>query len=407
MKVLGLMSGTSHDAIDTAVVDLVLDDDPARPDGPVLHGRLLHHGAVPYPDALRADLTAALPPHPADLAAVCRLDTRIGQAFAAAAAGAATAVGGVDLVVSHGQTVHHWVEDGQVRGTLQLGRPAWIAEAVGAPVVADLRAADVAAGGQGAPLVALLDVLLLAGLPARPGLRRGALNLGGIANLTVPRTTGGSAAAYDTGPANALLDAAVLRATGQPYDRDGALAARGRVDARLLARLLAEPYYRRPAPKSTGKELFHAAYLERVLTEHRDAGGARPTTADLLATLVALTARTVADEVRRHGLHEVLVSGGGCRNPVLTAALAAELPAAALLPSGTAGLPADAKEAVAFAVLGWHTVHGLPASVPSCTGARGARVLGTLTPGAGGLPHPPRLRRPPVAALFHPAAHGT
>ncbi|MFD0261530.1 anhydro-N-acetylmuramic acid kinase [Kitasatospora indigofera] len=413
MKVLGMMSGTSHDAIDTAVVELVLDDDNDDGDGgaapgPVLRGRLLHHGAVPYPDGLRAELAAALPPHRVSMAAVCRLDTLIGQAFARAAAEGAAAAGGVDLVVSHGQTVYHWVEHGTVRGTLQLGRPAWIAEAAGAPVVADLRARDVAAGGQGAPLVALFDTLVLAGLPdalpgaaaGGPGPRRGALNLGGIANLTVPHSPDGGAAAYDTGPANALLDAAVLRATGEHYDRDGALAARGRVDTELLALLLAEPYYRRPAPKSTGKELFHSAYLERMLTEHRAASGTEPADPDLLATLVALTARTVADEVRRHGLTQVLVSGGGCRNPVLLAALAAELPEAALVPSEAAGLPSDAKEAVAFAVLGWYTVHGLPASVPACTGARGARVLGSLTPGPHGLPRPDPVRRAPVAAVF-------
>ncbi|GAA4830939.1 anhydro-N-acetylmuramic acid kinase [Kitasatospora terrestris] len=402
MKVLGLMSGTSHDAIDAAVVDLALDES-LRGQGPVLRGRLLHHVAVPYPDELRQDLAAALPPHRVDLAAVCRLDTRIGQAFAEAAAGAAAAVGGVDLVASHGQTVYHWVEDGTVRGTLQLGQPAWIAEAVGAPVVADLRARDVAAGGQGAPLVALVDLLLLAGLPRRPGLLRGALNLGGIANLTVPRTGRGGCAAYDTGPANALLDAAVLRATGRHYDRDGALAARGSVEPLLLARLLDEPYYRRPAPKSTGKELFHHGYLDRMLTEHRAAGGREPTAPDLLATLAALTARTVADQVRLHGLGEVVVSGGGCRNPVLSAMLASELPGVALVPSEAVGLPWDAKEAVAFAVLGWYAVHGLPSSVPSCTGARGPRVLGAVTPGPAGPPSTRAVPRPPVAATFRPA----
>ncbi len=390
-----MISGTSHDAIDTAVVELRCEDR-------VLHGRVLSTGAVPYSEALRRRLRDCLPPHPTTAAEVCRLDTEVGQAFAdAAAAAAATAeVGGVDVICSHGQTLFHWTRERTVLGTLQIGQPAWTAQRTGTPVVSDLRVRDVAAGGQGAPLVAHLDTLLLNGLQLRGGAtgRAGALNLGGIANLTVAATaTDRRTHAYDVGPANALMDAAVLAATRAPFDRDGALAAQGVVDAALLDTLLDEEYYRLPAPKSTGKELFNGGYLERVLRAREPV----PLT-DLLATLAALTARTVADEILRHRLDTVIVSGGGSHNPVVMGALAERLPHTALLPSSTIGVPGDAKEAIAFAVIGWHTVHGLPATLPDCTGATAASVLGSLTPGAGPLVLPRALSpaQAPDQAVF-------
>jgi anhydro-N-acetylmuramic acid kinase len=270
------------------------------------------------------------------------------------------------------------VDEGRVRGTLQLGEPAWIAEAAGLPVVSGLRTRDVAAGGPGAPLVSLVDALWLAGRPGRPV----ALNLGGIANVTVLGDRG-VPLAFDTGPANALLDAAVTHRTGgrRTYDADGELAARGRVDEELLRALLAEPYYARPAPKTTGRELFHLPYLLRALE------GRAVTTEDLAATLTTLTARTVADAVRGVGGGEVIASGGGIRNPELMRALRTELgEAVPLCTSSELGMPSAAKEAYAFAVLGWLSVHGLPGTVPSCTGARHPSVLGSLTPGPAGFP---------------------
>ncbi|WP_093714668.1 anhydro-N-acetylmuramic acid kinase [Actinacidiphila alni] len=378
MRVLGMISGTSHDAIDTAIVDLRMSDG-------VLEAEVRHTAAVPYATELRDRIAAALPPGRTGMDEVCRLDTAIGRAFADAAAAAVAAGGPVDLVCSHGQTVFHWVEDRQAHGTLQLGQPAWIAERLGVSVVADLRARDIAAGGQGAPLVSYPDSLLLAGLPGRPG----ALNLGGIANLT---TGGPRPLAYDTGPANALIDAAALAATGRPYDRDGAFAATGRTHPGLLADLLAEPYYRREPPKSTGKELFHSGYLDAHLARHPGVADA-----DVLRTLTELTARTVAAEVRAHRIDTLLVSGGGVRNPLLMAELAILLPGVRLTPSDEAGLPADAKEAIAFAILGWHTAHGLPSTLPSCTGARGPRVLGTIVPGGPDTSLPPPAKQPPHA----------
>jgi anhydro-N-acetylmuramic acid kinase len=323
---------------------------------------------------------AALPPARTTLEQVCRLHTEIGQTFAdlAERANHELCDDRADLVVSHGQTVFHWTDGAQVRGTLQLGQPAWIAEQTGLTVVSDLRSRDVAAGGQGAPLVSYLDVLWLRGR----GRTSVALNLGGIANITVVEPSG-TPLAFDTGPANALIDAAMTAATRgeQSYDVDGAMAAAGQVHDQLLALLLAEPYYRRDAPKSTGKELFHLAYL-RAITD-----GLPPIkTADLVATLTALTAETVADAVRRTSAEEVVAAGGGTRNPTLMAMLRDRLPGVPVLTSDDLGLPAAAKEAYAFAVLGFCAVSGLTSTIASCTGARHASLLGSVTPGSAGFP---------------------
>ncbi|MEU5339812.1 anhydro-N-acetylmuramic acid kinase [Streptomyces sp. NPDC020766] len=414
MRVIGLMSGTSYDAIDAAAADLRLDGDSLvlRPLGMV--------GDV-YGAEVREALAAALPPAATTLAEVCRLDTLVGQAFAAAALRADRELcdGRAELVASHGQTVYHWTDGGQVRGTLQLGQPAWIAEATGLPVVADFRPRDIAAGGQGAPLVSLFDLLWLRGRPGSPV----ALNLGGIANLTAPDGT-----AFDTGPAGALIDAAVRHFTGRAYDTDGALAARGNVHEPLLRRLLDEPYYALPAPKTTGKELFHRDYLLAALAAPADPDvpTARATTAppgtaaaaaaattpaapadigtlahqDVIATLTRLTARTVADAVRSVHATEVVASGGGTRNPVLMAMLAEELPGVPLHTSDALGLPSAAKEAYAFAVLGFLTLHGLAGTDPRSTGARHASVLGSVTPGRDGLPRVSRGLKQPVRLVI-------
>ncbi|GAA3741084.1 anhydro-N-acetylmuramic acid kinase [Micromonospora maritima] len=365
MKIVGLMSGTSYDGVDVVAGEFT-------PDGDTLRLRPLGHRELPYPDDLRAQIGALLPPAATTIETVCRLDNRLGEVFAeAAAVGVELAGGAVDAVVSHGQTVFHWVEAGRVRGTLQLGAPARVAARVGVPVLHDLRSADVAAGGQGAPLVPAFDALLLDATSPRA-----ALNLGGIANLTVV-APGAPVLGYDVGPANALLDAAARRFLGRPCDVDGARAAAGRVHGALLARLLAEPYYAAPPPKSTGKELFHGGYLDAALA----ALGEPVAADDVLATLTELTARTVADACDRHGVTEVVAAGGGVRNPTLRARLAARGAGRwRLRTTDELGVPAQAKEAYAFALLGWLSWHGLPGAVPSVTGASRAAVLGSWTP---------------------------
>src|SRR3954470_21958117 len=277
--VAGLMSGTSMDALDVAVAVLEWEGDSI-----VLEP--LGHREHPWPEELRRRLRALLPPATTSAAELAQLDTLVGQASARAAAAALEelAPAGADLVASHGQTVFHWVSEGHARGTLQIGQPAWIVEATGLPAVSDLRARDVAAGGHGAPLASTLDVLWLAG----PGGPRAALNLGGIANVTVVRE-GTALAAFDTGPGNCLLDDAAAPATGGAlgHDRDGRLPSAGRVREDLLARLLADPYYAETAPKSTGRERFHGSYVAERLD------GPAPPPEDLLATLTELTAATV------------------------------------------------------------------------------------------------------------------
>lgn len=380
MKVLGMISGTSHDGIDVAAVDFEVRDG-------VLHGTVGYTGTVGYPPDLRQRLVRALPPAPLTFEEACALDTLIGQAFAGVAADAVERGGPVDLICSHGQTVYHWTEGQRVLGTLQIGQPAWIAERTGVPVVADVRIRDIVAGGQGAPIVALMDSMLLAGLPGRPA----ALNLGGIANMTVVHGAGTGPIAYDTGPANALIDAAVVRISGgrRGYDADGELAAAGTVHTGLLEHLLAEPYYTLPAPKTTGKELFNADYVDKALAAFPGIADA-----DAVATLTALTAQTVADEVRRYGVDTLVVSGGGSDNPTLMAMLAARLDKVRLTTTAEFGAPTATKEAIAFALVGWQTVHGLPANAPSATGAAGGRILGSIVPGSGPL----RLPEPVAVA---------
>ena len=388
MRVIGLMSGTSLDGIDAAAVDVILRDD-------VLEVTPVHSASTPYPPDLRELLGRSLPPQPVTAQDWCELDTRVGQAFAQAAALLAGELAPQSqLVVSHGQTVFHWAEDGRVRGTLQVGQPAWIAEATGLPVVSDLRARDVAAGGQGAPLVSAFDVLWLRGRLGNPV----ALNLGGIANLTAD-VHGEAPLAYDIGPANALIDAAVEHITrgAQTFDRDGAAAARGQVDDGLLEHLLSEPYYSLRAPKSTGKELFNAAYLENALARRRAVKDD-----DLVATLTALTARTVAEASLSHSPTAVIAAGGGTSNPTLMRMLEESLGEVPLVTADTLGIPSGDKEAIAFAVLGFLTWHGVPASLPSATGARHGSVLGSITPGRHPLVLPPPATAPTRLVLTSP-----
>jgi anhydro-N-acetylmuramic acid kinase len=371
VRVTGLISGTSFDAIEAAAVDFELAGD-------VLEARLVATSSTAYEPGLRGRIAAALPPAETTLAEVCAIDTLIGQAFAGAAA-ALELDSPSELVCSHGQTVFHWVEGTRALGTLQLGQPAWIAERLGVPVVSDVRIRDIAAGGQGAPLASVLDVLLLGDSDRACA----ALNLGGIANITVIRP-GEEPFAYDTGPANALLDLAMARDGGaETFDLDGARARRGRVDTALLERLLSEPYYRLEPPKTTGKELFHAQYLADVGLPLDD----------LLATLVALTVETVARELERWNVERVVASGGGARNPAIMEGLRTRLPGVDFSDFDELGVPAESKEAVVFALIGFLTAHGIPGAIPSCTGAGRAAVLGTITPGAAPLVLPK-----PVAA---------
>ena len=389
MTVIGLISGTSYDAVDAAAASMRLEGD-------TLFLVPLGSHSVPIPAPLRARIAAVLPPHRTTVDEICRLDTIIGQLFGSVAADANTALAGgaADLVSSHGQTVYHWVDSHIALGTLQLGEPAWIAEASGLPVVSGLRSRDIARGGQGAPLASLLDALLVLG----DNRTIGSLNLGGIANITAWSDTG-EIVAYDIGPASALMDRAVADATGgrERMDLDGVRAASGRVDADLLTVLLTEPYYRLHPPKSTGKELFHAGYL-RAMVGERDVP-----LDDLLATLAELTAILVARSCREHGVRQLFVAGGGTRNPTLMGRIRALTAPAHVSEFDDLGMSAQGKEAYTMAVIGFLTVHGLPATIPSATGAANGSILGSLTPGAAALRLPEPARSVPSRITIAPA----
>jgi len=383
MKIIGMISGTSFDGIDVACCDFTQVDD-------VLEVKQIGFDSLEYSPALHQLIADSMPPRSVDMERVCVLDTLIGQAFSTAAQAAIVEHSfQPDLIVSHGQTLFHWIDSAhKAKGTLQIGEPAWIAEATGVPVLSNIRTRDVAAGGHGAPLVSILDQLLL-GHSDKP---EGALNLGGISNITI---AGRSVVpmAYDIGPANGLLDAAISAYTDGKisYDEDGRLAAAGTVDSNLLSKFLNEPYYSLPAPKSTGKELFHLPYLiER-------AGPVRSWDIEnLMATLVELTVETVAREVEKNSLSKLFIAGGGSANPFMMKRMRERLTQCEVLSISELGIDPRAKEALAFALIGFLTLHGLPGQIPSCTGASGERLLGSLTPGSHPLQLPNALKIKPT-----------
>jgi anhydro-N-acetylmuramic acid kinase len=360
---LGLISGTSADGIDAALVRFPVDG--AAP--VLLFGR-----TYPWDPALRARLVE-LGQQSAQLSldAIAELDVRIGCAFADAAlqalADSGTAAADVAAIGSHGQTLRHH-PSGEFPYTLQLGDPNTIAERTGIRTVADFRRRDVAAGGHGAPLLPALHAALL----RRTDEDRAVLNLGGIANLTLlPRA--GDVRGFDTGPANGLMDAWCLQHRGEAYDRDGAFAASGQVDDKLLARLLDEPWFALPPPKSTGRDQFH---LDWVASKLR--GDESPQ--DVQATLLALSALSVASALRatQPATARVVACGGGVHNRALMSALALALPGCVVESSAAHGIDPDVVEAMGFAWLAHATLHGMAGNLPSVSGARGPRVLGGI-----------------------------
>src|SRR5436305_6230464 len=369
------MSGTSVDGIDAAVVDVTQDKD-------ALVARLLGYAESAIDEDMRRRIHALFDPERSRIDEVCELNVLIGEAFAQAAAVALRRAGvQADLVASHGQTVWHQVAPGHTRSTLQLGEPSVIAERLGVTTVADFRPRDIAAGGQGAPLASWGDGLLL----GHEQLSRAVQNIGGIANVTwvPPGAQWEAMLAFDTGPGNALIDHAAWRLTGgmQRFDVDGNMAAVGRVDDALLAELLGLPYFPLQPPKSTGRELFGAQFADSFI----DRGLARGLAAsEILATMTAFTAHSIADQYRRFlpgRPDEVVVGGGGSRNPVLMRLLSQLLDPAQIRLHEDFGLPSLGREAVYFALMGHEALHGRPNTVPSCTGATHPVVMGKIVPG--------------------------
>ena len=371
--IVGLMSGTSADGISAAVASF------DRTDGGSVRARLLASLSRSYTPPERERLLRAI--EAGTPAEYCRLNFDLGSWLADAAlavmARADLAPGDVRAIASHGHTVWHEPP----HSTWQFGEAAVIAERTGVDVVSDFRVRDVAAGGQGAPLVPMADALLF----AAPSHWRALQNLGGIGNVSIvpPSPAGTDVRAFDTGPGCAVIDGVTrtLR-PGLPYDVDGALARAGTVILEVVDELLREPYFVAPPPKSTGRELFSSSYIARFIERCR---GVRPDASDedIIATAVALTASSIGGALRRfvrEPITEIVVSGGGARNPALVEAIAAAVAPATVRSFDDLFFDGEAKEAVAFALLGWLHLEHRAGNVPVATGARGARVLGKLCP---------------------------
>ena len=371
MRVLGVMSGTSLDGMDAVLARF------ERRAGS-LDWAVVARAEAAFGADLRARLLRAIEPGGADTIELTQLHAEVGEAYAGLCAQVA-AEHTVDLVALSGQTVYHIPRVDPGRGwrtvsTLQLGEASRVVERCRLAVVSDFRQSDLAAGGQGAPMVPFGDLHLF----GSPGVARAVQNLGGIGNVTLLPADGDpdGVLAFDTGPANCLLDEAAALTVGRPFDRGGELAAAGAVDEALLARLLAHPYLALPPPKTTGREVFN---LRELLPE----GPAAWAPADLLATLTAYTAASTAEAYRRwvlpRGLDEVVLAGGGALNPALVAALRARLSGVPLRTFEELGWRSKDRETVAFALMGYAAWFGLPNTLPSATGARRAVVAGRIT----------------------------
>ncbi|MGC1615045.1 MAG: anhydro-N-acetylmuramic acid kinase [Candidatus Acidiferrum sp.] len=383
MLVLGLMSGTSADGIDVAL---------ARISGapPHLRAKLLAHTSGKFPPALRKEILRVAEQHPITAGDLSQLNFRLGEAFAEAALTACrkfrVSPKRIALIGSHGQTIFHQGKPVTYLGrptasTLQIGEPSVIAARTGITTVADFRPADIALGGQGAPLVPYADYLLY----RHEKLGRISLNLGGIANITVIPAAAKPAQiiAFDTGPANMLIDALVTHFTRgrRRFDKDARIAQTGRSIPALLDDLMRDPYLKLAPPKSTGREYYGHAYLKRLLALGRRH---RAKSADLIRAATIFTALSVVDALNRFVLpktkiHQLIVSGGGANNSLVVAQLSAALGRIEIIPSSRFGIPEDAKEAFAFALLAYETFHRRPSNLSSATGAHAPAVLGKIS----------------------------
>jgi anhydro-N-acetylmuramic acid kinase len=387
MNVAGIMSGTSADGIDVAIVRITPARTQTRAARPTL--TLIAHEGFPYPAALRRAVLAAMNAQTISTAELARLNWRLGLAYAESVRATLKKHRiKLDLIGCHGQTLYHQARPAAYAGrafscTWQLGEPAAIASAIGVPVVSNFRPSDMFAGGQGAPLVSMLDYVLF----ADPKRGRILQNIGGIANLTaIPaRATPAALVAFDTGPGNMIIDALTQTLFNKPFDRNGALAARGRILAPALKSALRHPFFRVPPPRTAGREQFGREFAASFLADCQKISR-KPE--DAIATATALTAASIARSyehfviplMKPHAV-DYIVSGGGARNRTLMSMLANRLEPLGCHVSASAefGLPVEAKEAAAFALLAWQTWHHLPGNVPAATGAARPAILGQVT----------------------------
>jgi len=392
MYIIGMISGTSVDGIDVAIADI---HGGLIPDS-ALAVQPIEFDTVPWPAAMRTQIFGLFA-EATTSAALCRANFAVGEVFAHAALHTLDQAGlsptRIDLIGSHGQTLWHDVQAGIVTSTLQIGEPAVIAARTGITTVGNFRVADVAVGGQGAPLVSIFDWLLLrpaSTLNNIAGGWRAVQNIGGIGNVTFlpPQGVDAPPSAFDTGPGNALIDwAAGVASAGQlAYDLDGQLAATGQVAPDLVARWLAQPYFQQAPPKTTGRELFGAALAQ---TWYEEAKALNLRDVDFVATITELTAASIADAYARFApatVAQIVIGGGGARNPVLMDRIRAQVMQRLGHPVEVCthealGINSDAKEALTFALLAYLAWHGVAGNVPACTGAQQAAVLGQITPG--------------------------
>ena len=390
MVVAGVMSGTSADGVDVAICRV----SPSR----LKHGtpsvNLLGHLGLPYPEDMRAAVLCAMDADATSVAEMARLNWRLGEVYADAVEKAQEKFGvKVGLVGCHGQTVYHQgvaerYLGKDVRATWQVGEAAVIAERLRVPVVSDFRPGDVAAGGQGAPLVPMLDYCMFRSAE----ISRVLLNLGGIANLTaIPAEADiDGVMAFDTGPGNMVIDDCMRRLYEREFDENGAVARTGKVLRDVVEKVLKEGYFSAPPPKSCGREQFGEVFVSRLIAMCRKAGGREDRDEDVVATATALTAASVVDAYRRFVWKRVgqaapvspvefVVAGGGANNGVLMEMLGDRLEPVKVRMMEELGVPAQAKEGLAFALLAWLSWHGLPGNVPTATGAQRAVVLGKVT----------------------------
>lgn len=380
LRVAGLMSGTSMDGVDVAIVDI----ENGKP-------KLLAFDTVSYKPSVRTMLLKLCNPGTSGVDAICHYNAAVGTLFAEAlitfCRKKRPALKTIDLIGSHGQTIYHNPAGKKfghrlIRSTLQIGEPAVIAELTGIPTVADFRPRDMAAGGQGAPLVPFADHILF----AHKTLNRAIQNIGGIANVTFLPAGGrpDQIIAFDTGPGNMVIDGFVelITENRKHYDRNGQMAAKGTVHTSFLNKLLANSFLKQRPPKTTGREQFGLSFCRQFYQKALDMHVPGP---DMMATVTEFTARTIADAYKRFLPtlpDEVILCGGGCRNPALVKRVHNHLPDVSILTTADFGIDPDGKEAVSFAILAWATIKGIANNVPAATGAQKPVILGKISPGS-------------------------
>ena len=377
MYAIGLMSGTSLDGVDAALIRI-------EGRGTDTSVELIAFTTTEIPADIKSEIKRAVKPATGTVDLICSLNFKLGYLFAEAAKSVCREAGfpisKVDFIASHGQTVWHIPKpDGTfARSTLQIGEPAVIAYQTGVKVISNFRTMDVAAGGEGAPLVPYSEFVLYYSPDENVALQ----NIGGIGNVSVIPSTGNitDIFAFDTGPGNMIIDEAMQRLYGKPYDADGATAASGTVNQKMLDQLMSHPYISMPLPKSTGREMFGEQFTVDLLGHW-----AAVAPADIIATVTAFTAATIAEAYRRfviprYPIGRTILGGGGAHNSTLRRMIAERLPGVTVTTQDEIGLSSDAKEAIAFAIMGNETLHGYPSNVCSATGASQPVILGNITP---------------------------